>query len=194
MESTPVRSRGPKLLRWSLRIFVLILVALLATFALYKWWQRREEDHARLMPEVPEPWAPPDYSIPVPTSSESDSVVDDGTQTVVDEAELEPALEIDTKILTPVVNDVHEDHAGFEGLKADQTAEPMLEGNSAEPVSESVDTSDRSHILSVGIAASRDRRSSRTAKAPSPLPDENFIPSASMPAMPWPNWEPPVGR
>ena len=159
MESAPVRSRGPKLLRWSLRIFVLTLVALLAAFALYKWWQRREEDHARLMPEVPEPWAPPDYSIPVPTQSESDSVVDDESQIVVDEAELEP----DTKILTPVANDVHEDHSDSDALE-------------------------------VGIAASRERRSSRTAKVLLPLPDENFIPSASIPAMPRPNWEPPIGR
>lgn len=163
MESTPVRSRGPKLLRWNLRLIFLILVALLAAFTLHKWWRYREEDNARLIPDVPEPWAPPDYSMPTPTPTESDSLLDDESQAVMDVAGLESATEIDTEILIPVANDVQEKHSNSDGLEVD-------------------------------IAASRERRSSGTAKATSPLPDENFIPSASMPAMPRPNWEPPIGR
>lgn len=144
-------------------MFFLILVALLAALALHKWWQHREEDHARLMPDMPEPWAPPDYSMPTPAPTESDSLLDDESQAVMDVAGLESAPEVDTEILIPVANDVHEDHSDSDGLAVD-------------------------------IAASRERRSSGIAKAPSPLPDENFIPFASMPAMPRPNWEPPVGR
>ena len=56
----PVRVRGRTSGRRRKRGTLTFLVLLGVTaFALYIWWKRREEEHARLLTETPEPWAPP---------------------------------------------------------------------------------------------------------------------------------------
>ena len=68
----PARVRGHTSGRRRKRGTLTLLVLLGVTaFALYIWWKRREEEHARLLTETPEPWAPPldppsEPSLPAP--------------------------------------------------------------------------------------------------------------------------------
>jgi hypothetical protein len=50
------RASGPR--RRKRRTLTFLVLLGVTAFALYRWWKHREEEHARLRSETPEPWAP----------------------------------------------------------------------------------------------------------------------------------------
>ena len=192
--------------RCGLSTLALLVVVALAAWAVYSWWLRREEEHARLRAEVPEPWAPPADPAPEPPPPERapEPVSDDqplvvaGEQppAVAAEPEAAPAFsatEPDEPHEAPSEPAVAiEPEIASEPIEA--VPEPSPEAPEREPADEPAGIPSGARPLGTGAVAHRDRSPRPATRGPAPLPDGSFTPSVRRPAMPRSSWEPPVGR
>ena len=183
-----VRGRRPGRRRKRGTLTFLVLLGVTA-FALYLWWKRREEEHARLLSETPEPWAPPmDSSVdPVEPPAEP------APEPVIDERpEPAPFFERTAELANGATTPAPEAPVARASLEDEQHSSapaPLTTNEAAAPPS-AVAESDESDVPAtarpLGQASVAHRAPARQQpSAGGPLPERSsFAPPSSRAALP----------
>ena len=188
----PVRVRGRKSGRRRKRGTLTFLVLLGVTaFALYLWWKRREEEHARLLTATPEPWAPPVDPTSEPPPPAPEPPIDERPEPApFVERTAEPANGSPTHTpATPVAPaQVGDEQRASEPFVA-STATPLATGEAAPPRASSTEL-DESGVpvtarpLGPTSVAHNEPPARQQPSADGPLPERRFAPPSSRAPLP----------